>query len=87
MISLHEWHGKPPEKAEKPVATPAPIAPATRLQHTHRPLPGGGRIFVTLSDGTAVGMIRYDLEQKENLNLLLRAFASVVEERVNRAEG
>lgn len=57
---------------------------AAQPLHFHRILPGGGRVFVTLSDGTPVGMIRYDIDKREDaLPLLLRAFARVVEERVH----
>lgn len=76
-------------QAPCPTTTPAQAQEldcAVRPRHSHRALPGGGRIFVTLSDGTPIGMIRYDIEKREDaLPLLLRAFASIVEERINRA--
>lgn len=79
---------KRPRATERPAAlteSSPPISAAPQLKHVHRPLPGGGRIFVTLSDGTPVGVIRYDLEQKDGMPLLLRAFANVTEERLNKA--
>lgn len=70
---------------EAPAASQAPSSPQPR--YSHRPLPGGGRIFVTLSDGSPVGVLRYETEKREDaLRLLLRAFANIAEERIDRAE-
>jgi len=75
------------KRPEVPKPTEAEKGPAsTHYRYAHRPLPGGGRIMVTLTDGTPVGVIRYDLEQKDGMPLLLRAFANVLEERANRSE-
>lgn len=84
MLSLR----RQPQSTERPAApteSAPPVSVSPQLRHSHRPLPGGGRIFVTLSDGTPVGVIRYDLEQKDGMPLLLRAFANVTEERLNKA--
>lgn len=87
MVSIRECLPLAP----KPVAaSAAPItmepAPPPRLRYAHRSLPGGGRILVGLSDGTPIGVVRYDVDGRENLPLLLQAFASIVQERIAGAQ-
>lgn len=66
-----------PKEAERPKPVNEP--PVTKLRFAHRSLPGGGRLIVALSDGTPIGVIRYDIEGRHNLPLLLQAFAQVIE--------
>lgn len=77
MISLQRRPAESSKTPESPAAPPEPL----RFRHAHRALPGGGRILVALSDGTPIGVVRYDVEGRENLPLLLQAFAAVVSER------
>lgn len=77
MISLQRRPTGPEKTSGPSAAPPAPL----RFRHSHRALPGGGRILVALSDGTPIGVVRYDVEGRENLPLLLQAFVAVVSER------
>jgi hypothetical protein len=86
VATFAEMLERAPATRAAPAVAPTPVPARPELRVAHRALPGGGRIFVTLSDGTAVGTIRYDLEQKGAIGLLLQAFTHVVEERGHSAD-
>lgn len=45
-----------------------------------------GRVAVTLTDGTYIGSVNYDVENPQNLPLLAAAFANAVAQTANRVQ-